>query len=269
MKLHEAEDDIAVVSAVAADQHLAELIARSRRHPTPIFLLSTARVRENYRRFTAGLPGCRVFYALKANSHPVVLAALRDDGSHFDAASLFEVRLLLEIGVPPERIAFTTPVKPIGEIRRAAVLGVRDFVADNPVEIDKLAEAAPGCNVLIRIQAANTGSQWPLSRRFGAQAREAVALLRSHGFEAVRLEGAASPGCALQTHPRRHPVSRGVAVYGGPQLGHGDSGLGRGHGRLPTEERAAVGGARHRRRFSGALSGSDSNSRYHLRRHSP
>jgi ornithine decarboxylase len=128
--------------SAAAEDYLDTLIARSRRHPTPAFWISAGRVRSNYNRFARGLPGFRVFFPLKACSHPSVLGTVFQEGASFDAASLLEIRILTGLGVPAERIAFTTPIKPAGEIRRAAGFGVRCFVADCAMEVEKLAAEA-------------------------------------------------------------------------------------------------------------------------------
>jgi ornithine decarboxylase len=136
-------------------------------------------VRSNYNRFARGLPGFRVFFPLKACSHPSVLGTLFQEGASFDAASLLEIRILTGLGVPVERIAFTTPIKPAAEIRRAAGLGVRCFVADCAMEVEKLAAEAPGSNVLVRIGTHGKGSRWPLSQRFGIAPGAAAALLHA------------------------------------------------------------------------------------------
>jgi ornithine decarboxylase len=158
--------------------HLLPLIETSRQHPTPAFWINGQRVRQNYGQFVENLPGAQIFYAVKANPYPGVLRVLKDMGASFDAASLAETRTLLRLGVAPKQIAFTTPVKPVEEIKAARRLGIEVFVADCPMEVDKLGTAAPGSHVLIRIQAPNAGSQWPLSRRFGIGVEHAVDLLK-------------------------------------------------------------------------------------------
>ncbi len=154
------------------------LIQASLKHATPAFWFSGKRIKANYHRFTKGLPGVKVFYPLKVNPDPRIAKLLAQEGAGFDAASIGEIRIAIKIGVSPERIIFTTPVKSINEIRAAYKIGVRVFAADSLMEIDKLAHSAPGCKVLLRIQTTNKGSQWPLSRRFGAEIKQAPNLLQ-------------------------------------------------------------------------------------------
>lgn len=161
----------------ADDEHLAQLIARATDRPTPAFWISQRRVLHNYAAFEKGLPGARIFYPVKVNPHPALLRLLDAAGASFDAASLAEILLLLSLQVEAEKIAFTTPVKRVDEIRDAANCGVDTFVADNEEEIHKLAAAAPGSRVLIRLKTRAAGSQWPLSHRFGAEPETATVLL--------------------------------------------------------------------------------------------
>jgi ornithine decarboxylase len=163
------------------EPYLIDLIAHSHQRPTPAFWVSAQRIRDNYHRFLRGLPGARVFFPMKANPHPAVLRLLAAEGSSFDAASWGEISTLRRVGVPPARIAFTTPVKPLEDIRRAYRAGIECFVADCPMEVEKLAHAAPRSKVLVRLQTPNTGSQWPLSKRFGIEPHRAVPLFEMAG----------------------------------------------------------------------------------------
>ena len=63
-------------------------------------------------------------------------------------------------------------------LREAHDLGVRLFVLDSPGEVAKLADAAPGASMLVRIVTSGSGSDWPLSRKYGCSVEDAVALLR-------------------------------------------------------------------------------------------
>ena len=48
------------------------------RYGSPLFVIDAARVRAQYRRLSAELPGVDLFYAIKSLPHPSVVAALRD-----------------------------------------------------------------------------------------------------------------------------------------------------------------------------------------------
>src|SRR5690606_10238886 len=109
----------------------------------------------------------RIFYAVKANPAPEILACLARLDAHFDAASAGEVDLCLAAGVPPERISFGNTIKKQRDIAYAYERVVRLFAFDSDAALDKLAEAAPGASVFCRILTDCEGADWPLSRKFG------------------------------------------------------------------------------------------------------
>ncbi|MEV4116950.1 type III PLP-dependent enzyme [Nonomuraea sp. NPDC049695] len=120
--------------------------------------------------------GC--YYAVKANPHPQVLATLAAIGSRFDVASLGEIQAVLAAGGEAAGLAYTTTIKKAADIRSAYELGVRVFTADSPNEIDKIAAAAPGAWVFVRIAVDNAGAAAPFGTKFGCDPTLAADLLR-------------------------------------------------------------------------------------------
>jgi ornithine decarboxylase len=115
------------------------------------------------------LPDTRVFYAVKANPAPEVLRLLADLGSSFDVASVSETQAVLAAGASPDRISYGNTIKKESEIDAAFRLGVTLFAVDCEAEVEKVARAAPGARVICRIHCDGTGSEWPLSRKFGCE----------------------------------------------------------------------------------------------------
>jgi len=78
---------------------------------TPLYVISEARIRENYRNVYNALKRnyskIRVHYAAKANASLSVLKILEGEGAYIDAVSSGEVFLALKAGFPPQRILFT------------------------------------------------------------------------------------------------------------------------------------------------------------------
>ena len=124
-------------------------------------------VRENYLGFSSALPDTRVFYAVKANPAPEILALLAALGSCFDTASVCEIEQALAAGATPDRISFGNTIKKEKDIARASALGIRLFAVDCEAEVEKIARAAPGAKVFCRILCDGAGAEWPLSRKFG------------------------------------------------------------------------------------------------------
>lgn len=143
----------------------------------PCMVLDLDVVRDNYHAFAKALPDTRVFYAVKANPAPQVLALLAGLGSCFDAASVTEIEQVVAAGCSPDRISFGNTIKKERDITRAYALGVRLFAVDSTAEVDKIAHAAPGSRVFCRILCDGTGAEWPLSRKFGCAPEMAVRVL--------------------------------------------------------------------------------------------
>jgi ornithine decarboxylase len=156
----------------------------------PVLVVDLDVVRTNYQNFAKALPDTRVFYAVKANPAPEVLALLAKLGSCFDTASIPEIEMALEAGATPDRISYGNTIKKERDIARAYALGVKLYAVDCTAEVEKVARAAPGSRVFCRILSDCVGAEWPLSRKFGCEpAMAADVLEHAHklGLEAYGL----------------------------------------------------------------------------------
>ena len=143
--------------------------ARELKHPTPFFYTNKEILKQNYEAFTHQFGDhADIYYAVKANADRRILKYLADLGCGFEAASWFEIELLLDIGVKPGRIIYGTAVKPLDHIVKAAAAGVERFAADSKEEVEKIAVSAPGAKVFIRAVVDDSGSVFTFSERFGA-----------------------------------------------------------------------------------------------------
>jgi ornithine decarboxylase len=143
----------------------------------PCLVVDLDVVRENYRSFAKALPDSRIFYAVKANPAPELLALLVSLGSCFDTASVAEIEMVLAAGATAERISFGNTIKKERDIARAHALGVRLFAVDCKAEVEKIARAAAGARVFCRFLFGCAGAEWPLSRKFGCDPEMAVDVL--------------------------------------------------------------------------------------------
>lgn len=165
------------LDATAASRGLLERAARLV-ESTPALVVELAGVERAYRGFAEAFIGSPVFYAIKANPDPRVAARLASLGCGFEIASLAELALLAETGVPAERLISSNTIKAPAFVDAAHQYGVRHFGFDSEAEIDKLARYAPGCEVSVRLVVPNEGSDWPLDKKFGVAPAEAAALMR-------------------------------------------------------------------------------------------
>jgi ornithine decarboxylase len=146
-------------------------------HPTPYLVTDLDTIRDRYRALTTHLPDLNCYYAIKCNSSPEALAALAEAGSHFEIASKGELDLLTPLGIDPADVLYSNTVKPPSHIAAAHEAGVWRFSFDSEGELYKLAEHAPGSAVYVRLRVDDSTSIFPLSRKFGAEAHEARALM--------------------------------------------------------------------------------------------
>jgi ornithine decarboxylase len=159
----------------AADPFSRESIERLvSRYGSPLFVIDAERVRTQYRRLAAALPGVDLHYALKPLPHPSVIDTLHAEGSFFDLATNGEVELVRRLKVPPERCIHTHPIKRDSDIRTALAYGVSRFVIDNPDELRKFVKYRNRSSLLIRVSFRSPDARCDLSRKFGC-APEAVA----------------------------------------------------------------------------------------------
>jgi diaminopimelate decarboxylase len=100
------------------DWQAADLRPLADEHGTPLYVLDTDRVRENYRRFRAALPDASVHYAVKANTSPTVLAVLEEEGASVEVASPGELRAVRRAGFDASRIHYTAVNPPADDLDR-------------------------------------------------------------------------------------------------------------------------------------------------------
>ena len=167
----------------------------------PCLVLDIDVVRENYMAFAKALPDTRVFYAVKANPAPEILKLLVELGSSFDVASIAETRTVLAAGAPPERISYGNTIKKETEIASAFGLGITMFAVDCEAEVEKVARVAPGSRVICRIHCDGSGSEWPLSRKFGCEPEYAADIL-----ELAHRRGLIAHGISFHVGSQQHNI---------------------------------------------------------------
>ena len=150
----------------------------------PVTLLRPHAARRAARFFVDKFPG-RSLYAVKANPSPELLRILWDEGvTHYDVASIGEVRLLRET-LSQAVLCFMHPVKAEEAIAEAYFEhGVTTFSLDTIEELEKIVRAtskdgvaATDLNLLVRLQVNNEHAKLSLGAKFGAQAEDVKALL--------------------------------------------------------------------------------------------
>jgi ornithine decarboxylase len=146
--------------------------------PTPFVVIDTKIIAKQYDDMVKNFPYANVYYAVKANPAKEVLTLLRDKGSNFDIASIYELEMVTSIGVSTDRVSYGNTIKKRVDVRAFYEQGVRMFASDSEADLRMIAEEAPGAKVYVRILTEGTHTaDWPLSRKFGCQNEMAYDLL--------------------------------------------------------------------------------------------
>jgi ornithine decarboxylase len=174
---------------------------KQRSNDGPCLVVDLDVVRENYSSFAKALPDSKVFYAVKANPAPEILKLLAGLGCCFDVASVSETEAALAAGATPERISYGNTIKKETEIAIAFGLGVTLFAVDCEAEVEKVARAAPGSRVICRIHCDGSGSEWPLSRKFGCEPAYAADIL-----ELAHRRGLVPHGISFHVGSQQHNI---------------------------------------------------------------
>lgn len=144
---------------------------------SPYLLIDKDVVREKVELIGKNIKSSKVFYAVKANPDREVLAYLNTLGIGFEIASEGELKILADLGVEPERIITSNPVKTLVFLEQAVSYGIDYYAFDSIAEVDKLSRYAPNSSVYVRLTVPNEGSEWPLSKKFGVEIEDALNLL--------------------------------------------------------------------------------------------
>ncbi|MFC3575134.1 phosphopantetheine-binding protein [Streptomyces yaanensis] len=123
-----------------ADEDYEGLLAA---YGSPLYVYDLARVRQAYADLAGSLPeGARVYYSLKANPHPGLVAELVRAGAHAEITSRGELASALEAGCAAGELLYSGPGKTAGELDEAVARGVRAFSAESFGDLERIGAAA-------------------------------------------------------------------------------------------------------------------------------
>jgi len=165
----------------------AKAVVRDLAPDEPVILNRPHAAARAARFFIEKFPG-KSLYAVKANPTPELIRVLWDAGiTHFDVASIAEVRLVREL-LPEAVLCFMHPIKTPGAIREAYHKhGVKTFSLDSLEELEKIVEAcrdpatgeaATDLRLAVRLRVSSEYSELSLASKFGCDLLEAPGLLQ-------------------------------------------------------------------------------------------
>ncbi|QYJ78494.1 type III PLP-dependent enzyme [Shewanella acanthi] len=174
-----------------ADYYDAETFKRieefAKDKATPFVVIDTSIISKQYDDMVNSFPYANVYYAVKANPAAEILTLLKDKGSNFDIASIYELDMVMNVGVTADRVSYGNTIKKRQDVRAFYERGVRMYASDSEADLRMIAEEAPGSRIYVRILTEGTDTaDWPLSRKFGCQnemAYELLVLAKELGLE--------------------------------------------------------------------------------------
>src|SRR5215468_3616044 len=189
------------------------LLQLTKMHSTPLVIVDHKVLRENYAQFRRHLPRVQVYYAVKANSDPLIVKTFYDAGASFDVASVAEFLNVHEkIKHLPakqrqefiwDRIVYANPIKANETLQQLDPY--KPLVTyDNHDEVLKIARYAPHAGLVLRLRVPNTGSMVELSSKFGALPGEAVDLIAFAHNNNLEVEGLSFHVGSQCTNPQNY-----------------------------------------------------------------
>lgn len=175
---------------------VAEAEALAEAHGTPLYVYDEARLRAQAAKVKAfpNAFGLTARYALKACPTRAVLQIFHEEGLQFDASSGYEVRRLLQAGIPAAHISLSTQELP-GDFAELLDLGVL-INACSLLQLRRVGEARPGSRVGLRVNPGmgsghlnrtNVGGPASSFGVWHAYVDEAKAIAAAHGLVIERL----------------------------------------------------------------------------------
>lgn len=179
---------------------------------------------DKYRTWKKHMPNVTPYYAVKCNDDINVVKILADLGAGFDCASKNEMKLVLGLGVAPERIIFANPMKATSHIDYMKEKNVTESTVDNEFELYKLFKNFGDSNLVVRFLSEAEDAQCPLGDKFGCDALEdAAALILLAGSLQMNVSGVSfHVGSGCKDYPAYdRAISTGSQLFKfGKLIGH-------------------------------------------------
>ncbi|XP_054079327.1 antizyme inhibitor 2 isoform X4 [Rissa tridactyla] len=93
--------------------------------------------------FLKALPRVKPYFPVKCNGSEGVIRLLAELGAGFACTNKAEIARVQSIGVPADKIFYSSPCKQVAHIKYAASHGVQLMTFDNEVELSKVARSHP------------------------------------------------------------------------------------------------------------------------------
>ncbi|XP_009560119.2 antizyme inhibitor 2 [Cuculus canorus] len=199
---------------------LVELCPASDRQA--LFMADLGDIVKKHLRFLKALPRVKPYFPVKCNGSEGVLRLLAELGAGFACANKAEITRVQSIGVPADKIFYSSPCKQVAHLKYAASHGVQLMAFDNEVELSKVARSHPHARMLLGVTADSSPSAHP-NMAFGATLKSCRHLLETAKEQAVEVVGISfhlgSPGLEPQAFQQAVAAAQ-LAFEMGTELGY-------------------------------------------------
>ena len=89
------------------------------KHETPFLVVDLEKIKKKYTLLQKNFPFAKQYYAVKANPGDEVISVLKELGSNFDIASIYELDKVLALGVDPAKISYGNTIKKADHVKYA------------------------------------------------------------------------------------------------------------------------------------------------------
>ena len=115
------------------------LLKTAKKHLTPFYLYNIKALKTQLKYFKKETSPAKVYYAMKANSHPGILKAFYQEKTGVDVVSGGELKLALKAGFSGQDIVFSGVGKTEEEIRLGIRTPILQFNVESVGELKKIA----------------------------------------------------------------------------------------------------------------------------------
>ncbi|NXT89880.1 AZIN2 inhibitor, partial [Anhinga rufa] len=186
------------------------------------FVADLGDIVKKHLQFLKALPRVKPYFPVKCNSSEGVIRLLAELGAGFACTNKAEVARVQSIGVPADKIFYSSPCKQVAHIKYAANHGVQLMTFDNEVELSKVARSHPHARMLLGIAADSSPSTHP-SMTFGTTLKSCRHLLETAKEQAVEVVGISFHlgSCGLEPQAFAQSVAAAqLAFEMGTELGY-------------------------------------------------
>ncbi|KAM6399755.1 antizyme inhibitor 2 isoform 1-T1 [Rhynochetos jubatus] len=167
---------------------LVELCPAVRSDQRAFFVADLGDIVKKHLRFLKALPRVKPYFPVRCNGSEGVIRLLAELGAGFACSNKAEIVRVQSIGVPADKIFYSSPCKQVAHIKHAASRGVRLMAFDNEVELSKVARSHPRARMLLGVAADPSPPAHP-SMAFGATLKACRHLLEAARERAVEVVG--------------------------------------------------------------------------------